>query len=77
MFSFNGKKKKITREDFEKAMRDSDMDDKAIANIFNNFSKALPKWNEVIKESFLPVEKQIELHNLINRMADRLSLLRT
>ena len=56
--TLNGKKKKIKREDFEKAMRDSGLDEKTIANVFTKFSKALPKWTEVINESFLPIEKR-------------------
>ena len=72
--TLNGKKKKIKREDFEKAMRDSSMDEKAIANVFKKFSKALPKWTEVINESFLPIEKCEELQALISRMATRIRL---
>ncbi|MDE6669238.1 MAG: HipA domain-containing protein [Muribaculaceae bacterium] len=72
--TLNGKKKKIKREDFEKAMRDSSMDEKAIANVFKKFSKALPKWTEVINESFLPIEKYEELQALISRMATRIRL---
>lgn len=72
--TLNGKKKKIKREDFEKAMRESGMEDKVISNIFKKFSKALPKWNSVIRESFLPAEKQEELQTLIDRMALRLKL---
>ena len=52
--TLNGKKKKIKRTDFETAMRDSGMDDKAIANLFGRFSKAIPKWCDLIEESFLP-----------------------
>jgi serine/threonine-protein kinase HipA len=73
--TLNGKKKKIKREDFEKAMLDSGMDKKAILNVFNKFSKALPKWEGVITSSFLPVEKQAALKALINRMAIRLRLI--
>lgn len=72
--TLNGKKKKIKREDFEKAMRDSGMDEKAITNVFTKFSKALPKWKEVINQSFLPVEKREELQSLISRMATRIRL---
>lgn len=69
-----GKKKKIKREDFEKAMRDSGMDDKAISNIFNKFSKVLPKWTEVIRASFLPPEQQTLLQTHIHTMSARLGL---
>lgn len=70
--TLNGKKKKIKREDFEKAMRDNGMDDKAITNLFNKFEKALPKWYSIIKESFLPTEQQTKYRELIERMSTRL-----
>ena len=70
--TLNGKKKKIKREDFEKAMRDNGMDDKAITNLFNKFEKALPKWYSIIKESFLPTEQQTKYRDLIERMSARL-----
>ena len=72
--TLNGKKKKIKREDFEKAMRDSGMDEKAIGNVFSKFSKVLPKWQELIKQSFLPEKEQGELQLLIDRRLERLSL---
>lgn len=73
--TLNGKKKNLKREDFEKAMYDSGLDEKAIANLFNRFSKALPIWMAFIEASFLPVEKQKEFQALINRMALRLGLI--
>ncbi|MDE7154029.1 MAG: HipA domain-containing protein [Muribaculaceae bacterium] len=72
--TLNGKKKNIKREDFEKAMCDSGMDEKAIANTFSKFSKALPKWTEIISESFLPYEKQQELRALISLLANRIGI---
>ncbi len=75
--TLNGKKKKIKREDFEKAMSDSGMDEKAISNIFTKFSKAFPKWKEVIRTSFLPEELQKELQAHIEQMALRLRLINT
>lgn len=73
--TLNGKKKKIRREDFEKAMLDSGMDEKAVANLFKKFSKALSKWTELIKESFLPIKQQEQLQTLIYRMASRLRII--
>jgi len=69
--TLDGKKKKIKREDFEKAMRDSGMADKAINNLFDKFAKAVPKWTELIRQSFLPVEQQERLQALVSRMAMR------
>lgn len=73
--TLNGKKRRIKRGDFEAAMRDSGMDEKAIANLFNRFSKAIPKWHNRIKESFLPLEAQEAYHDKIDIMARRISIL--
>ena len=70
--TLNGKKKRIKREDFEKAMRDSGMDEKAIANLLARFSKAIPKWHELIEASFLPPELQETYHDNIDTMATRI-----
>lgn len=73
--TLNGKKKRIKREDFEKAMRDSGMDEKAIANLFARFSKAIPKWHELINTSFLPTDLQEAYHDKIDSMARRISVI--
>ncbi len=73
--TLNGKKKRIKREDFEKAMRDSGMDEKAIVNLFARFSKAIPKWHEQINASFLPTDLQEAYHDKIDTMAKRISIL--
>lgn len=74
--TLKGKKKRIKREDFEKAMSDSGMDEKAIANLFNRFSKAIPKWHELIGISFLPDDLQQTYHNKIDTMARRISIVK-
>lgn len=73
--TLNGKKKRVKREDFEKAMRDSGIDEKAIANLFARFSKAIPKWHELIDVSFLPTDLQEAYHDKIDTMAKRISIL--
>ena len=70
--TLNGKKKKIKREDFEKAMRDNGMDEKSITNLFNKFEKVIPKWFSIIEDSFLPANKKKEYRELIEQMAARL-----
>lgn len=72
--TLNGKKKRIKREDFEKAMRDSGMDEKAIVNLFARFSKAITKWHELINASFLPEDLQEAYHDKIDTMARRISI---
>lgn len=72
--TLNGKKKRIKREDFEIAMRDSGMDEKAIANLFARFSKAIPQWHELIKLSFLSADLQEAYHDKIDTMSSRISI---
>lgn len=72
--TLNGKKKRIKREDFEKAMRDSGMDEKAIINLFNRFLKAIPKWHGLIEDSFLPPDLQEAYHDKIDVMARKILL---
>lgn len=70
--TLNGKKKRLKRTDFETAMRDSGMNDKAIENLFARFAKAIPKWHELIKQSFLPTNLQDAYHEKIDMMAHRI-----
>ena len=73
----NGKKKKIKREDFEKAMSDSGMDEKSIVNLFKRFERAFPKWIEMIAQSFLPEEQQGLYREQIDRMSAKLGIVNT
>ena len=75
--TLNGKKKKIKREDFEKAMFDSGMDEKSIANLFKKFERAYPKWIGMIAQSFLPVEQQELYRGQIERMSAKLGIVNT
>ena len=62
--TLNGKKRKLKRSDFEKAMQQSSIDEKVIKNIFLKFEKVLPEWKAFINISFLSKEikeKYIEL----------------
>lgn len=70
--TLNGKKKRIKRQDFEIAMRDSGMEEKAISNLFLRFSKAIPKWHELITESFLPLNLQQAYHDKIDKMVRKI-----
>ena len=72
--TINGKKKRIKREDFVMAMRNSGMNEMAINSIFKRFSKAIPKWHQIINDSFLSVELKNAYHALIQTMANRIEL---
>lgn len=67
--TLNGKKKRLKRIDFETAMRASGMDDKAIVKLFNKFSKAIPKWYQIIEESFLPDDVKLAYKSQIESMS--------
>ena len=73
--TLNGKKKKIKRADFEKAMLDSGMDEKAIEKLFKKFAKTLPKWYALIEESFLPKDMIVAFREKLNTMSACLGLL--
>ena len=68
----NGKKRKLKKTDFVKAMSASGLDAKVIDNIFCKFQKVQKKWMEFIDISFLPDEMKSRYRQLI---CQRLSLL--
>ena len=73
--TLNGKKKRINRSDFETAMLDSGMDEKAIEKLFKKFAKTLPKWYALIEESFLSKDMIVAYREKLNTMSARLGLL--
>lgn len=72
--TINGKKKKIKRNDFQQAFQNYVRDSKAIDNIFNRFSKALPKWKNFIDISFLSSEMKERYHQSMNQRRKQLEL---
>ena len=56
--TLDGRKRKITRQNFVNAMSASGLDEKVIVNIFQKFQKVLPRWNAFIDQSFLPADMQ-------------------
>lgn len=72
--TLNGKKKKISRKDFESAMERFKIDQRAFQNIFKRFEKALLKWHEFIEISFLPSEMKKEFHSMVKRKAKKIDL---
>ena len=63
--TLNGKKRKIKRSDFEKAMTASGLNEKVIQNMANKFGKAISKWIDLIDNSFLPNDMKREYKRLI------------
>lgn len=70
--TLNGKKRKLTRIDFETAMQSSGVDKKVVENIFRKFEKTYPKWEPVIRQSFLPADMQDAYWQLIQQRMYRL-----
>ena len=50
--TLNGKKSRLRKVDFYKAITASGVDEKVIENLARRFSRALPKWFELIDNSF-------------------------
>jgi serine/threonine-protein kinase HipA len=68
--NLNGKKKKITRQDFVVAMNALGLDSKQQQNIFSKMTAALPVWEGMIAASFLSDDyKQAYTIILQERMA--------
>ena len=72
--TLNGRKSKLTRADFESAMRAGGLNERAIANLFTRFSKALPKWKEFIAVGFVTEELKEKYVSLIGERADRMEI---
>jgi len=54
--TLDGRKKKISRNNFVRAMESSGLDSKVIENIINKFMNAAPEWYDFIDISFLSQE---------------------
>lgn len=63
--TLNGKKRKITMDDFKTAMRKSFLEDKIIDNIFTKFQKTYSSWLDFIDKSFLPDKMKSQYKTLI------------
>jgi serine/threonine-protein kinase HipA len=70
----NGKKKNLTRKDFLTAMQTSEMNDKAIDNVFKKFEKLEDKWHNFIDMSFLPKTYKESYHRMIIKKFKQLDL---
>lgn len=72
--TLNGRKSKLTRADFETAMRAAGLNERAIANLFKRFAKALPTWMEFIGLGFVPEELKERYRALIAERAARMEI---
>ena len=65
--TLNGKKRKLTRHDFETAMLSSGLNEKVVSNIFRKFLRIYPQWEATIRNSFLPADLQEAYWQLIQQ----------
>ncbi|MDX1829318.1 MAG: HipA domain-containing protein [Lutibacter sp.] len=72
--NLNGKKRKLNREDFNKAMLKSKIPEKAIENLWNRIDKGIQNWPELIKNSFLNEEQKETLLGLIKTRGNQVNL---
>jgi serine/threonine-protein kinase HipA len=70
--NINGKKKKIKLQDFLAAMDTLKVDEKQRQNIFRKMEKALPKWLDMIDQSFLSDAFKLQFKVIIHERIDRL-----
>ena len=71
--TLNGKKKKITKNDFKTAMGRFNINTKAIDNIFSKFLASIGNWHDFIEISFLSKEMKGKYHDLLDQ---RLSIMK-
>lgn len=72
--NLNGKKRKLKKSDFKTAMKTSNINERAIDNIFNKFIKIKDKWHELIDYSFLSSQLKENYHQLINQKFNQLDM---
>ena len=71
----NGKKRRLDRRDFDKAMLSASLsDDKSIQRLYLKFAKAIPKWLAFIENSFIPADMKEDYRQLIIERAKRLQI---
>jgi serine/threonine-protein kinase HipA len=68
----NGKKKKLLKSDFITAMNALNVESKQQQNIFNKLNNALPKWFELIEQSFLSQDYKKQYKSIIQNRLSRL-----
>lgn len=72
--TLNGKKKRLLRKDFEGAMRQARIEDRAAENVFRKFTMVMQQWHEMIDLSFVPTDLKKSYHDLIDTKLKQLGL---
>ena len=73
--TLNGRKKKLTKQDFVAAMNTLKLEEKQQEMIFNKMAKAWPQWQELIDRSFMSVEFKEQYKTLLKERMNRIKQL--
>ena len=73
--TLNGRKKKLTKQDFVAAMNTLKLEEKQQEMIFNKMAKAWPQWQELIDRSFMSVEFKEQYKSLLKERMNRIKQL--
>ncbi|MDL2261685.1 HipA domain-containing protein [Methanimicrococcus sp. OttesenSCG-928-J09] len=71
----SGKKRKISKEDFEKMFETMKVDQKYRQSIYKNFRKTIPSWFDLIDRSFLPDEMKEKYKALVKERSEKMELM--
>jgi len=70
--NLNGKKKKLTKKNFEAAMKTNGINEKAIDNVFLKFKNIKKDWFTLIDSSFLSKQMKNDYKELIELKRDKI-----
>jgi serine/threonine-protein kinase HipA len=70
--TINGRKRKLTKNDFVAAMNTLHVEEKQQQNIFTKMAKAKPKWLDAIDASFLSDDFKVQYKSIIQERLNRL-----
>lgn len=72
--TLNGKKRKLKKDDFIKAMQLSGLSSKIIDNLFRKFIRVEDSWSGFIEISFLPEDMKVQYKELIRNKIEQIRL---
>jgi len=64
--TLNGKKKKLKKQDFDTAMLNAGIPEKAVDNLWRRINKGMQEWADLIGNSFLSLNQKTAFIELIN-----------
>jgi len=72
--NLNGKKRKLNQKDFNQALVNAHIPEKAIKNLWKRVEKDMQNWSGLINHSFLSNDLKTAYLELINLKADQIEL---